>query len=458
MHRVAQMRQAIEAIFVEANRLARQTGFVKREREGKLTGKRFAVTMIFGLLARGEASLSELSSFARHTGMSISTQGLDDRFSEQAAAFMEQLLNIAFTQVVAADEVAIPLLQRFREVVVEDSSTFRLPDELAERWPGSGGGARGASRGVGTQAALKIQVCWELLHGGLVGLGMQAGRTPDSRSVLKGRPRVAKGVRIHDLGYFDTAEFAADEAAGAYFVSRYKSGVKLFDEQGQELDLPTVLSQHASAQPYECRVQVSATRHVPARLIAIAVPEEEAVKRQSVQQRKAQKHGRQPSASAVQLCHWTIILTNIPPAELSIAEALVLLRLRWQIELLFKLWKQLGQADVSRSAQPWHVLCDLYAKLLGLVIMHWLLIVSCWHIPSRSMVKAAKAMRADSVLIARALAGKGELEEVLAEIVSGLEGCRMNSRRKAPNTYQYLLAPSALVVSATKPSMDELLT
>ncbi len=65
--------------------------------------------------------------------------------------------------------------------------------------------------------------------------------------------------------------------------------------------------------------------------------------------------------------------------------------------IAFKLWKQVGQADVSRSEQPWHVLCDIYAKLLGLVMSHWLMIVGCWHLPSRSMVKAINAIRSDCV-------------------------------------------------------------
>ena len=172
----------------------------------------------------------------------------------------------------------------------------------------------------------------------------------------------------------------------------------------------------------DCWVQVGAARRVPARLIAVPVPEEVAVKRQTGHRQKAQKHGRQPSTQMLDLCQWTIVLTNIPQEELSVQEAVVLLRLRWQVELLFKLWKQVGHADESRSAQPWHVLCDIYAKLLGLLIVHWLMIVGCWHIPSRSMIKATNAIRSESVLIVHALCGKGNLMDVLSEIIGGLRG------------------------------------
>jgi len=37
---------------------------------------------------------------------------------------------------------------------------------------------------------------------------------------------------------------------------------------------------------------------------------------------------------------------------LSVDELLVIIRVRWQIELLFKLWKSSGRIDESRSHKP----------------------------------------------------------------------------------------------------------
>ena len=50
--------------------------------------------------------------FATHLGVHVSAQALDQRFHEQTATFLQALRNRAFTQVVAADPVAIPLLER----------------------------------------------------------------------------------------------------------------------------------------------------------------------------------------------------------------------------------------------------------------------------------------------------------------------------------------------------------
>ncbi|HZR43027.1 MAG TPA: hypothetical protein VFB12_23105 [Ktedonobacteraceae bacterium] len=40
---------------------------------------------------------------------------------------------------------------------------------------------------------------------------------------------------------------------------------------------------------------------------------------------------------------------------LSLQEALVLLRQRWQMEMLYQLWKQYGRIDEWRTANPWRV-------------------------------------------------------------------------------------------------------
>lgn len=286
----------------------------------------------------------------------------------------------------------------------------------------------------------------DLLSGGLKGQALTDGRVPDTKSPLRLNRRQRRSVRIVDLGYFDTHKFKDDDEAEEYWISRLKVGgsLQLFDDAGRPLDLCEVLQKYAGGTSYECAVQVSATTRLPARLIAYPVPEEVAIKRQKVHKKKAAKHSRKESKKIIDLCGWTLIITNIPAEDLNHQEALVLLRARWQIELLFKLWKQYAQTDVSRSKNPWHLLCDFYAKLTGVIIVHWMMIVGCWHVPSRSMVKAAKAIRHQILLVARALAGRDDLYQVLQEITEELDHCRIDKREKNPNTFQLLQDPTLL--------------
>ncbi len=60
------------------------------------------------------------------------------------------------------------------------------------------------------------------------------------------------------------------------------------------------------------------------------------------------------------------------------------------MELLYKLWKQDGQIDEWRTANPWRALCELYAKLIGAVLQHWVIILFAWQDPQRSLVKLAR--------------------------------------------------------------------
>ena len=80
-------------------------------------------------------------------------------------------------------------------------------------------------------------------------------------------------------------------------------------------------------------------------------------------------------------------------ALLSLEEALEIGRARWQIELLFKLWKSEGRIDESTSQKPYRVLCELYAKLVAMVVQHWVLLVSGWEHVDRSLVKMAQTVR-----------------------------------------------------------------
>jgi hypothetical protein len=114
--------------------------------------------------------------------------------------------------------------------------------------------------------------------------------------------------------------------------------------------------------------------------------------------------------------------------------------------LLFKLWKQHGCIDEWRSTKPWAILCEVYAKLIAMVFQHWLLVICCWGYPNRSLVKAAQTIRTFAPLLSSGLSGLSSLSDVLERFQCILQhGCRINPRRKHPNTYQRLLTLTSLV-------------
>ena len=117
----------------------------------------------------------------------------------------------------------------------------------------------------------------------------------------------------------------------------------------------------------------------------------------------------------------------------------------WRMELLFKLWKSYGRVDESRSRKPWRILCEVYAKLLAMVVQHWLFLVSCWTSPHRSLTKAAQTVQQHALHMASTFGRLPALVMAITTVMRCLAaGCRMHRRKKHPNTYQLLLEATGL--------------
>ena len=178
-----------------ANAAARSTHFIQRQRH--LTGASFVQALVFGFLAKPQPSLDFLAQVAASAGTPVTPQALEQRFTPQAAACLQAVLGAAAQQMIAADPVAIPLLNRFTGVFVLDSTVIILPDALQDEWRGNGG-----STSHGTSAALTIQVLWDLTTGSLKPIGLQSGRANDNASAAQDVVLPAGALRIADLGYF----------------------------------------------------------------------------------------------------------------------------------------------------------------------------------------------------------------------------------------------------------------
>ena len=441
MATIPQVTAALQDVLTTAAEAAgRATGFVQRA--SPLTGATFTQTLVFGFLATPDPALEELAQTAATVGVPVSPQALDQRFTPAAAACLECVLSQAITRVVAAAPVAVPLLERFTAVYLQDSSTIVLPDALAPVWQGCGG-----STSEHTAAALKLQVRLELRTGQLSGPQLQDGRASDHEPAL---PTVlpAGALRLADLGYWSLDELQTLAQQEVFWLSRLQAATTVYTVDGQRRELLALLE----AQPgdtVDLPILLGATHRLPARLLAIRAPQEVADQRRRRLREDARRKGKMVSATRVALAAWTILVTNVPLELLNLREALVLARTRWQIELLFKLWKSHGRVDESRSSKPWRVLCEVYAKLLAMVVQHWVFLVSCWAYPDRSLPKAAQTVRKHALHVASALSDNAQLERAIGVIQRCLTtGCRLNRRKKAPNTYQLLLDLTAEPVLA----------
>jgi hypothetical protein len=142
----------------------------------------------------------------------------------------------------------------------------------------------------------------------------------------------------------------------------------------------------------------------------------------------------------VELTHWTLVVTNVPASMLSLSQAFALLRARWQIELLFKLWKEQALVDEWTGTKPARVLCEVYAKLLAMVIQHWVLLLACWDDPHRSLSGVAEIVREQLPMLVHGLVGHHPLQRGLRLLIGSVRGgCSIEERRTRPSTSRRLL-------------------
>jgi hypothetical protein len=432
---VAQLAQAMQTLLTaDADDCARQSRFVQRRRQ--LTGPAFAQALVFGWMAKPDATLENLAVTAAGAGADVSPQAVDQRFGPKAADCLRRLPQRGLHYAWAVHPQALPLLRRFAGVYLLDSSSIALPAALAELWPGCGG--RGGAPSC--RAGIKVQVRWELTGAALEGLTLHAGKESETHGPLSQADLPAGSLRLADLGYFDLDTFAAYGRQKVYWLSRLQPRTAVFVAGRRLASLADWLRRQKAAR-LDVAAELGVRQRLGCRLIAARAPAAVARQRQRRLRKKAAKKGRKPSAEQLALCAWEVWVTNLPAGKASAAEVLVLARCRWQVELLFKLWKSHGQVDASRSAKPYRVLCEVYGKLLALLVQHWVLLLWAPARADRSLFKAAQAVQQQALALLGARRQLGRLRQVLRRIVRCLgRRCRVNKRRHRPATFQAVRA------------------
>jgi hypothetical protein len=424
METVTQVAEAMQYLLIDvAERVGRESGFIQRQR--KFNGASFVQALVFGWLAKSHSTMEELSQSAANVGVSVSRQGLEERFTPRAAEFLRQMVEASMRCVLQTRSVPTALIKRFNGVYVEDSTIVMLPDRLRSIWAGCEG------------SSLKISVRWDIQHGGLALLQLHAGREHDQQADQHTHPLPPKALQLRDLGYYDLQTMQQFHTQGSYWLMRYKGGTSLFTPQGEPLNILDYLSQ-AQTPVMACDIQLGAEVRLPCRLVAQAVSPDDLKKRQQNLRQWERKHQTQASAEKWALLAWTIYVTNVPTALLNTQEVLAVAHLRWQIELLFKLWKSEMALDEWQTANPWRILCEVYAKLIALIIQHWLLLIGEGHELHKSLVQISRSIQKKAWHLAAVLTHSHALLDALIDLQRCFRaGCNISCSASSPPTFQF---------------------
>lgn len=435
MSSISQVSRTLRRLFEEeAGPLARQEGL----RERSIRFQELAYLLVLGWWHRPDAGPSALARFAGSLGLTLRRQDVDCHLTQATAQWLLALLRRGMQELVCATGVTVPLLQQFTAVLVEDASTISLPSALKEVWQGCGGNRRRQPEQGKTEAALKVTVRFDLLGGGLQGPHLQAGRQHELSSVLHEQQMPRGSLWVADLGYWSLPWLKQLQQQGVYLLLRYKVGIVLWKDR-QRLDLEAILPTQ-EGERVEMLVEVGAAKALSGvRLVAERVPQQVAQQRQERYREYARVHRKPINPRVLHLAHGTLLITTVPAHLLSSEQAFALLRARWQIELLFKLWKQEALLEEWKSARPWHILCEVYAKLLAMLIQHWVMLLCCWDDPHRSLVGVAEVLREQVPVLVHGLMRRMPLQRAFALMLGSVRGgCCIDPRSTRLSTSRRL--------------------
>lgn len=434
---VERIPQELQAIFGSvSDEASRACGFIKRER--RFSGSEFVRTLVFGWLGRARASIESLAE-----RLGISGSGLQQRLTKEASECLRLVLMRALEKLLAGRQARIPLMAKFQGVYVEDCTTISLPAAMADEFRGCGGSDEESGK-----AALRLFTSYELKTGTWQQVATAEGRGPDSTVAREHATELPRGaLRIRDLGFFDRQLFEKDTAAGVFWISRLPASVTVRTGEEPSVQISEFLArQSPDTNTIDCWLHVGQRDHgtqpLFCRLMAARCPQEVAARRRQKVLEAARRKGRTASQRQLLMCDWTVLITNVSEAVLSFAEAWELYCSRWQIELLFKRWKGLGGLQVSTKMKRDRVLCELYAKLLGMLVAHWFTLIRGGPLEGFSLTKAIQKIQEIAGQLADALRWPERLAEIIAEIAALMNRIPKQQRRtKRPSTRQRLFHP-----------------
>jgi hypothetical protein len=195
-------------------------------RDGAIKGYDF-VLGFFLMILKGYNTVEKwAATIGKLSGKLISAQSLQGklqfRHQQLAGALLKYVLRHQLTQIEAGHKAKGPL-RSFGRVFLEDSTCVKLPATLAAFFPGNFNHA-------GPGATARIQLRLELMSGQYTYLELQSYRDNDQKFAyhIVGCLRQADLV-IRDLGYGVLGAFRLIMEQGAFFLSRFRYGICVYD-------------------------------------------------------------------------------------------------------------------------------------------------------------------------------------------------------------------------------------
>lgn len=346
-------------------KLAEESGF--KSRESKITPKKFFDSLLFNASSDVNQSLNGLCvEMKQNFNIDVTKQGLDGRYTEKAALYLKSILSqLCFLIDNPIDE---GWLGYFNNIYVKDSTKFVLPEGYAQIMPGYGG--------VSSKSAACIQYEYDLKTGSIHDINITPANKPDTKDAQETVDNIKpKDLIIRDLGYFTIDVLGSFIEKGAYIISKLNAKTLVYElKDGKhekiEFDKLYRWMKKNKVLQIEKEVYIGAKTKLPVRLIIDIVPEDVFGQRMKKINKCNKRKGFTTSSDYADRARLNLVITNISTETIPAQTITALYHVRWQIELVFKIWKStFGLHKIGRM-KYYRWLSILYAKLI-LIAIYW---------------------------------------------------------------------------------------
>jgi len=337
------------------------------QRQPKITPKAFVDNLLYNASSDVNQSLNLLSvEMKRFNEIDVSKQALNKRYSESATQFLKSILSkLCMTSNFSINEGWFDSFNRIR---IKDSTKFVLPEEFASQMKGFGG--------VSSKSAAAIQYEYDLKTGSIIDLNITQANRNDATDAIETKDNITENdLIIRDLGYFSIDVIKHFIKADAFIISKLNAKTLVYEKKNEEfiqLDFKNLYlhMQKNKLQHIEKQIYIGSKHKLQMRIIINIIPDE--IYNQRMQKINAynKRMGYKTSDDYSNRARFNLIITNISKETIPFQTIEALYHTRWQVELIFKIWKSTFGIHKIRKMKYYRWLSILYAKLI-LIVVYW---------------------------------------------------------------------------------------
>jgi len=404
--------------------MAYDTGFMKR-RSKKIDPPSFLANLCLSAL-EGSPSYNDLASrFHAEYNVSASKQAFWKRADESCVLFLKSVLEkIIIQKIYKVDSVAIKTCKHYKRVIVQDSTIIKLPLRLFDIFSG-------VANGIAAVCNARIQGVYDLLSGCFLSFSID----PYSKNDMSAAPelKIQNGdLILRDRGYNTYGEIRRLIAAGADFVYRHKFNSMYVNPHTQKsINLIALLTEKGEL---DIDVWLADEERTKVRLVAKPVDPETA----NIRRMKAKKEirGHNPSPEILFLMSWTIFITTIPREQANFQKILLMYKLRWRIEIIFKIFKSHMSFSKIHNVSENQLYLLLTARFIMIVLCSNFIYQPCYEIIATfynrqlSLIKFIHYLMKNSSTIACILSHESNLKCLKIDLHPMARYCTYDKRKR----------------------------